>query len=80
MDQLYDKMMQLIDVNRRIQGECYNWRKFTAVLWDKKVPHNVKRKFYCIAIRSVVLYGSEYWAVNGQHEHKIGVDEMRILR
>ena len=27
-----------------------------------------------------MLYGSECWALKGQHEHKMGVAEMRMLR
>ena len=68
------------DVNHRIQTEWCKWRKTTEVLCDRKVPHKVKGKFYRTAIRPTILYGSECWAGNGQHEQKVGVAEMRMLR
>ena len=37
-------------------------------------------KFYRTAVRPVILYGTECWAVKSQHETKVGVAEMRMLR
>ena len=68
------------DVNHRIQAGWCKWRKTTGVLCDRKVPHKVKGKFYRIGIRPVISYGSECWAAKGQHEHKVGVAEMRMFR
>ena len=44
------------------------------------MPNKVKGKFYRIAIRPAMLYSSKCWALKGQHEHKMEVAEMRMLR
>ena len=44
------------------------------------IQDKVKGKFYRIVIIPAMLYGSEYWALKRQHEHKIEVAEMRMLR
>jgi len=31
-------------------------------------------------LTSTILYGSECWTLKGQHERKVGVVEMRVLR
>ena len=67
-------------VSHRIQPGWYKWKKATGVICDRKVPNKVKEKFYRTAIRPTMLYGSECWAVKGQHEHKMEVAEMRMLR
>jgi len=43
---------------------CYGW----------------KGKFYRTAIRSVLLYGIECWAIRRHHAYKMSVAEMRMLR
>ena len=47
---------------------------------DKKVPLKLKGKFYRTAVRPAMLFGTEYWAVKSQHESKVSVAEMRMLR
>ncbi|KAL5138398.1 Craniofacial development protein 2 [Glycine soja] len=68
------------DVNHRIQAGWMKWRKASGVLCDAKVPIKLKGKFYRTAIRPAILYGTECWAVKSQHENKVGVAEMRMLR
>ncbi|RZB50734.1 Metal tolerance protein 4 isoform B [Glycine soja] len=68
------------DVNHRIQAGWMKWRKASGVLCDAKVPIKLKGKFYRTAIRPAILYGTECWAVKSQHENKVGVVEMRMLR
>ncbi|KAL5162026.1 hypothetical protein HKD37_07G019211 [Glycine soja] len=68
------------DVNHRIQAGWMKWRKASGVLCDAKVPIKLKGKFYRTAVRPAILYGTEYWAVKSQHENKVGVAEMRMLR
>ncbi|KAH1210522.1 LINE-1 retrotransposable element ORF2 protein [Glycine max] len=68
------------DVNHRIQAGWMKWRKASGVLCDAKVPIKLKGKFYRTAIRPAILYGIECWAVKSQHENKVGVAEMRMLR
>ena len=40
----------------------------------------VKGEFYRTAIRPVLSYGSECWAIKKQQEHKMDVSEMKMLR
>ncbi|KAH1076080.1 hypothetical protein GYH30_051806 [Glycine max] len=68
------------DVNHRIQAGWMKWRKASGVLCDAKVLIKLKGKFYRTAIRPAILYGTECWAVKSQHENKVGVAEMRMLR
>ncbi|KAM7518030.1 hypothetical protein LguiB_016992 [Lonicera macranthoides] len=68
------------DVNHRIQVGWLKWRKASGVLCDKKVPLKLKGKFYRTAVRPAMLYGTECWAVKSQHENKLNVAEMRMLR
>ncbi|KAL5193398.1 Craniofacial development protein 2 [Glycine soja] len=68
------------DVNHRIQAGWMKWRKASGVLCDAKVLIKLKGKFYRTAVRPAILYGTECWAVKSQHENKVGVAEMRMLR
>ncbi|KAH1264626.1 Craniofacial development protein 2 [Glycine max] len=68
------------DVNHRIQAGWMKWRKASGVLCDAKVPIKLKGKFYRTAVRPAILYGTECWAVKSQHENKVGVAKMRMLR
>ncbi|KAL5195329.1 putative serine/threonine-protein kinase [Glycine soja] len=68
------------DVNHRIQAGWMKWRKTSGVLCDAKVPIKLKGKFYRTAVRPAILYGTKCWAVKSQHENKVGVAEMRMLR
>ncbi|KAH1194138.1 Craniofacial development protein 2 [Glycine max] len=68
------------DVNHRIQAGWMKWRKTLGVLCDAKVPIKLKGKFYRTAVRPAILYVTECWAVKSQHETKVGVAEMRMLR
>ena len=56
------------------------WRKASGFICDRKVPTKLKGKLYCTAICPAILYGSECWALKGQHERKVGVAEMKMLR
>jgi len=68
------------DVNHRIQAGWLKWRRASGVLCDKKVPLKLKGKLYQTAVRPAMLYGTECWAVKSQHESKVSVAEMRMLR
>ena len=68
------------DVNHRIQAGWLKWRRASGVLCDKKVPLKLKGKLYQTSVRSAMLYGTECWAVKSQHESKVSVAEMRMLR
>ena len=47
------------------------WRKASGFICDRKVPTKLKGKLYCTAICPAILYGSECWALKGQHERKV---------
>ncbi|GKC08006.1 retrovirus-related pol polyprotein LINE-1 [Tanacetum coccineum] len=47
------------DGTHRIQAGWLKWRAATGVLCDKNVPLKLKGKFYWMAIRPAMLYGSE---------------------
>lgn len=49
-----------------------------GVLWDSSVK--LKEKFYRMTVRSTMLYVAECLETKKQLEHKLGVDEMRMLR
>ena len=68
------------DVNHRIQAGWSKWRSASGFICDKKVPLKLKGKFYRTAIRPAMLYGTECWAAKGEHEHKLSVAEMKMLR
>ncbi|KAE8696948.1 Methylcrotonoyl-CoA carboxylase subunit alpha [Hibiscus syriacus] len=56
------------DVTHRIKAGWLKWRAATGVLCDKKVPLKLKGKFYRMAIRPALLYGSECWATKKDHD------------
>ncbi|XP_057535470.1 uncharacterized protein LOC130813645 [Amaranthus tricolor] len=57
------------DVNHRTGW--LKWQAVTAVLCDKKFPSKLKGKFYRVAIRPALLYGSECWSIKKNFEHKM---------
>ena len=68
------------DISHRIQAGWTKWRSSSGVLCDRKVPLKVKGKYYKVAVRPALLYGSECWAVKHNHVKKMEVAEMRMLR
>ena len=49
------------DVSHRIKTGWLKWRQASGVLCDMRLPQKLKGKFYRIAIRSAMLYGTECW-------------------
>ena len=50
------------------------------MLCDKKFPRRLKGKFYRVAIRPALLYGTECWPVKKVFEQRMEVTEMCMLR
>ncbi|GJU92804.1 cytochrome P450 714C2-like protein [Tanacetum coccineum] len=68
------------DVTHRIQAGWLKWRAAMGVLCDKNVPLKLKGKFYRVAIRPAMLYGSECWPLTKVQANRMEVAEMRMLR
>ncbi|KAE8672387.1 hypothetical protein F3Y22_tig00111842pilonHSYRG00069 [Hibiscus syriacus] len=68
------------DITHRIKAGWLKWMAATGVLCDKKVPLKLKGKFYRMAIRPALLYGSECWAIKKDHVKMMEAAEMRMLR
>ncbi|GJR56637.1 ataxia telangiectasia mutated family protein [Tanacetum coccineum] len=68
------------DVTHRIQAGWLKWRAATGILCDKNVPLKLKGKFYKVAIRPAMLYGSECWPLTKAQANRMEVSEMRMLR
>ncbi len=47
---------------------------------DRKMPVELKDKFFKTIIRPAMTYGSECWAVKKKDENKLNSAEMRMLR
>ena len=68
------------DVTHRISTGWLRWRAATGVLCDKNVPLKLKDKFYRVAIRPSLLYGSECWPLRKAQARRLETAEMRMLR
>ncbi|XP_059306273.1 uncharacterized protein LOC132057673 [Lycium ferocissimum] len=68
------------DVTHRIGAGWMKWRLASGVLCDKKVPPQLKGKFYKVVVRPTMLYEAECWSVKISHVQKMKVAEMRMLR
>ncbi|GJV15561.1 retrovirus-related pol polyprotein LINE-1 [Tanacetum coccineum] len=68
------------DVTHRIQVGWLKWRATTGIMCDNKVPLKLKGKFYRVAIRPAMLYGSECWPLTKVQANRMEVAEMRMLR
>nr|XP_043619607.1 uncharacterized protein LOC122591401 [Erigeron canadensis] len=64
----------------RIQAGWMRWRAASGVMCDKRIPLKLKGKFYRVAIRPVMLYGSECWPMMKLQASRVEVTEMRMLR
>ena len=56
------------------------WRDLFGVICDKKMPRELKIKFYMTVIRPILLYGAECWTVRMKQEQILEKTEMRMLR
>ncbi|GJZ52129.1 hypothetical protein Tco_0606644 [Tanacetum coccineum] len=68
------------DVSNRIKAAWMKWRAATGVLCDRIVPFKLKGKFYRVAIRPAMLYGSECWPITKALANRVEVAELRMLR
>nr|XP_043620078.1 uncharacterized protein LOC122591919 [Erigeron canadensis] len=68
------------DVTHRIQAGWMRWRAASGVMCDKRMPLKLKGKFYRVAIRPTMLYGSECWPMTKAQASRVEVAEIRMLR
>jgi len=55
------------DISHRIRAGWMKWRQASGILCDKRVPQNLNGKFYRMAIRPAMLYGTECWLTERRH-------------
>nr|GEX35702.1 retrovirus-related Pol polyprotein LINE-1 [Tanacetum cinerariifolium] len=53
---------------------------YLGVLRDWRIPLKLKGKFYKVAIRPTMLYGSECWSITNAQATRVEVVELRMLR
>jgi len=68
------------DVAHRVQAGWCKWRAASGVLCDRRFPTKLKGKFYRVAVRPAMLYGTDCWAIKKKQARKLEVAEMRMLR
>ncbi|KAH1209339.1 LINE-1 retrotransposable element ORF2 protein [Glycine max] len=73
------------ELNERLETwrralETHGFRLSRSKSEYMELPIKLKGKLYRTAVRPAILYGTECWAVKSQHENKVGVAEMRMLR
>jgi len=69
------------DMQRRIKCGWIEWREGSGVLCDKRIPTRLKGKFYKGVVRpTIVVCGSECWAVDKRIEQRMSVAKMSMLR
>ena len=55
-------------VRARVSAAWKKWREMAALLTDKRTPLSIRGSAYESCIRSVMLYGSETWAMTMKDE------------
>ncbi|GKD27059.1 retrovirus-related pol polyprotein LINE-1 [Tanacetum coccineum] len=68
------------DVAHRITTGWMKWMAASRVLCDRRIPFKLKGKFYKVAIRPAMLYGSECWPITKAQANRVEVAELRMLR
>ncbi|GJS04988.1 hypothetical protein Tco_0321496 [Tanacetum coccineum] len=68
------------DVAHRIRAGWVKWRAASGVLCDRRIPLKLKGKFYRVAIKPAMLYGSECWPITKAQENRVEVAKLRMLR
>nr|GEU91894.1 hypothetical protein [Tanacetum cinerariifolium] len=67
------------DVAHRIKAAWLKWRAVTRDLCDRNVPLKLKGKFYRVAIRPAMLYGSECWPITKALANSMELSELRMI-
>nr|GEV04133.1 protein transport protein SEC24-like CEF [Tanacetum cinerariifolium] len=68
------------DVSHRVKTAWLKWRAATGFICDRNIPLKLKGKFYRVAIRPSMLYGSECWPITKTLANMMEVAKLRMLR
>ena len=68
------------EITHRVSVAWRNWKRFSGVLCDRRIPVKLKGKVYKTVVRPALLYGAETWATTRGQEARLEVNEMRMLR
>ena len=68
------------EISQRMSAAWRNWKRYSGVLCDRRMPVKLKGKVYKTVVRPAVLYGAETWATTRGQEARLEVNEMRMLR
>ena len=68
------------DVNNMVRIGWMKWKDVCGVMCDRKMPVELKDKFFKTIIRPAMTNASECWAVKKKDENKLNAAEMRMLR
>ncbi|VDP70504.1 unnamed protein product [Schistosoma mattheei] len=75
-----DKNMNQIQSEARIRKARSAFANLRH-LWRRRViRQSIKRRVYCVAVRSVLIYGSEIWPLRVEYTHKLLVFDHRCFR
>ena len=67
-------------VRARVSAAWKKWREMADLLTDKKTPLRIQGSAYENCIRSVMLYGSETWAMTKKDKDILRKCDTRMLR
>ena len=64
----------------RVRSAWKKFRELSGLITNKEVSLRLKGKLYSSIIRSIMLYGSECWALKVDQEARLDRTEMRMVR
>ena len=67
-------------VRARVSAAWEEWRIMASLLTDKRILLRTRRSVYKNCIRSVMLYGSDTWAMTKKDEDIMTKCDRRMLR
>ena len=67
-------------ITARMKSAWKKFRELESILTRKGLSLKLKGKIYSICVRSVMLYGSETWALKGENVQRMERAEMQMVR
>ena len=68
------------EISQRVSAAWGNWKRCSGVLYNRRMPVNLKRNVYKTVVRPALLYGAETWATTRGQEARLEVNETRMQR